>query len=42
MFLLNAVLAWVMLTDWAANFLKERFDRIPFYQLKCPEGWPAA
>lgn len=27
-----------MLTDWAIEKLKKRFEKIPFYQIDCPEG----
>ena len=37
-FLLNSIIAWIMLTDWAMKQLKERFDKFPFYKIDCPEG----
>ncbi|KAI3638899.1 hypothetical protein MIR68_003397 [Amoeboaphelidium protococcarum] len=37
-FMLNSIVAWVMLSDWAIKALKERFDKIPFYKIDCPEG----
>ena len=39
LFLMNSVLAWLMLSDWAIRQLKDRFDKIPFYSLDCPEGY---
>ncbi|KAI3654221.1 hypothetical protein MP228_000940 [Amoeboaphelidium protococcarum] len=34
----RCIVAWVMLSDWAIKALKERFDKIPFYKIDCPEG----
>eukprot|EP00158_Paraphelidium_tribonemae_P003862 Partr_v1_DN26419_c0_g1_i1_m24149 putative serine incorporator len=39
LFLINSIIAWVMLTDWAIEKLKERFEKYPFYTIDCPEGY---
>lgn len=36
--MINSIIAWVMLSDWAIKQLESRFNKFPFYKIDCPEG----
>jgi hypothetical protein len=38
LFLVNSIVAWMLLSGWAIQWLQKRLENVPYYHLECPEG----